>query len=315
MTCEEFLDNVDALALGALSVDETAAAEQHLAGCADCARELRLARAVAERLPLSAPAMRAPAALRDRVLAAVGAEAAGGSSAGISAGSASRPLDAPVAAQADNVRPFIRPETPAETADPASVPASRTAVREPVQISGWRRLVRGGLQVPALAAAVAVLAVVGLAAWSVSLQNQLSDVKHQQSLARNQQPGFLPASQAALTLLASQHTVTSQLDPTQSATATGGVIWNPNEKKCVVLVQQLAPPPANAEYHIWFTNGNAKWDGGALTPDGSGSGFKVIDMSRWNVGEGYHIAVVLQPTPDNGQHQPVLGGDLHASLQ
>jgi len=307
MTCEEFLENVDALALGALSPEEAAAAEQHAAGCADCARELRLALAVTDRLPLSAPAMRAPAALRERVLAAVGAEASG-----FTARPASQPIDTP-AAQVDNVRPFMRPQ-PAETAA-APAATSPSTGREPVQIGTWRRLARGSMRVPALAAAVAVVAVVGLAAWSLSLQSQLSDVKHQQSLARNQQPGFLPASQTALTLLASQHTVTSQLDPAERASATGAVIWNPNEKKCVVLVQQLAPPPANAEYHIWFTSGSAKWDGGALTPDGSGAAFKVIDMSRWNVGEGYHIAVVLQPTPDNGQRQPVLGGDLHASLQ
>lgn len=308
MTCEEFLDEVDALALGALSPEETAAPEQHAAGCADCARELRLARAVAERLPLSAPAVRAPTALRERVLAAVGAEATGGEAAGFAARPGAQPPAA--AAQADNVRPFVRP--PAVAATPAAEAASG---REPVQLAGWRRLVRGGMHVPALAAAVALLVLFGLAVWSLSLQRQLSDVKHQQSLARGQQPGFLSASQAALTLLASQHTVTSQLDPSQSAKASGGVIWNPNEKKCVVLVQQLAPPPANAEYHIWFTSGSNRWDGGALTPDGSGAAFKVIDMSRWDVGEGYHIAIVLQATPDNGQHQPVLGGDLHASLQ
>ncbi len=314
MTCEEFLENVDALALGALSPEETAAAEAHAAGCGGCAQELRLARAVVERLPLSAPAVRAPAALRDRVLAGVGADAAASAPAGFTARPAAPPAGPPVAAEADNVRAFVRPQPVAEDVAAASAPSSGPA-REPVQIGAWRRLAQRSTRLPALAAAVAVLAVVGLAAWSLSLQNQLSDVKHQQSLARTQQPGFLPASQTALTLLASQHTVTSQLDPTQSATATGAVIWNPNEKKCVVLVQQLAPPPANAEYHIWFTSGNAKWDGGALTPDSSGAAFKVIDMSRWNVGDGYHLAVVLQPTPDNGQHQPVLGGDLHASLQ
>ncbi|HLZ71255.1 MAG TPA: anti-sigma factor [Dehalococcoidia bacterium] len=315
MTCEEFRENVEALALGALSPEETAAAEQHVAGCAACARELRLARAVVERLPLSAPARRAPAALRDRVLAAVGAEAAGVDAAGFArrpgpaaetAGSASQSP-----APANNVREFAPPRTAA----PSGSPPAAEHGRAPVPISRWRRVLAGGPRLPALAAAALLLALVGLAAWSLSLQGQLSDVKHQQALARSQPQGFLPVSQTALTLLASQGTVTSELDPAQNATATGGVIWNPEKKQCVVLVQHLPPAAAGQQYHIWFTSGDNKWDGGALTPDGSGSAFRAIDMTRWNVGAGYHLSVVLQATPDNGQRQPVLGGDLHASLQ
>ncbi|GEM_PF-1641373 len=316
MTCEEFLENVDALALGALAPEEAAATEQHAAGCVACARELRLARAVAERLPLSTPAVRAPAALRERVLAAVGAEA-GGSEAAVFAQLPAAPpaglaVHAPVSAEANNVREFARPQLPLPEAD-SLAPAEHG--EEPVPISAWRRVAGSGLRVPALAAAVMVLALFGLAAWSLSLQSQLSAVKHQQALARNPQPGFLPASQTALTLLASQHTVTSELDPAQSATATGGVIWNPDKKQCVVLVQRLAPPGDGQQYHIWFSSGDDKWDGGALTPDSTGSAYRVIDMSRWNVGEGYHLSIVLQPLPDNGQRQAVLGGDLHASLQ
>ncbi|HEY7294859.1 MAG TPA: anti-sigma factor, partial [Dehalococcoidia bacterium] len=179
----------------------------------------------------------------------------------------------------------------------------------------WRRALGSGMRVPLAAAAVFMLALFGLAAWSLSLQSQLSDVKHQQSLAQNQQPGFVPASQTALTLLAAPHTVTSQLNPPQSGAATGGVIWNPDKRRCVVLVQQLAPPGDNQQYHIWFTSGDKKWDGGTLTPDGSGSASKVVDMSHWDVGDGYHINVALQPVPDNGQRQVVLSGDLHSSLQ
>jgi anti-sigma factor RsiW len=66
-------DDVAAYALGALEPAEAEAFRAHLATCAACRDELAAFQQVVNALPLSAPAHPAPARLRRRVLAEVGA--------------------------------------------------------------------------------------------------------------------------------------------------------------------------------------------------------------------------------------------------
>lgn len=72
---EEFEDLVAVYSLSALGPEEQAALEQHLAACDRCARRLAERRALAGALPLAADGIEPPAGLRERVLAAVSAEA------------------------------------------------------------------------------------------------------------------------------------------------------------------------------------------------------------------------------------------------
>lgn len=72
---EEFEDLVAVYSLSALGPEEQAALEQHLAACDRCARRLAEMRALAGALPLAADGIEPPAGLRERVLAAVSAEA------------------------------------------------------------------------------------------------------------------------------------------------------------------------------------------------------------------------------------------------
>ena len=60
-------------ALGALAGADREAFEAHLATCEECAADMRSLAAVVHALPYSAPQIDPPAALRARVLAAVGA--------------------------------------------------------------------------------------------------------------------------------------------------------------------------------------------------------------------------------------------------
>jgi anti-sigma factor RsiW len=66
-------DDVAAYALGALEPAEAEAFRAHLETCAVCRDELAAFQQVVDTLPVSAPAHRAPAGLRRRVLAEVGA--------------------------------------------------------------------------------------------------------------------------------------------------------------------------------------------------------------------------------------------------
>jgi anti-sigma-K factor RskA len=68
----EHLDElIAAHALDALDADAAAAAEQHLAGCPQCRKQLAEFRAVAAGLALSVPQAAPPPDLRDRILASV----------------------------------------------------------------------------------------------------------------------------------------------------------------------------------------------------------------------------------------------------
>jgi anti-sigma-K factor RskA len=71
MTCQEFEELSAAYALGAVTPEEQQAARAHIATCAKCTRLARQLRSVVDVLPLSVTQVSPPAALRERVLAAV----------------------------------------------------------------------------------------------------------------------------------------------------------------------------------------------------------------------------------------------------
>jgi anti-sigma-K factor RskA len=71
MNCQEFEELSAAYALGAVTPEEQQAARAHLATCPKCSRLAGQLRSVVDLLPLSVAQVSPPAALRDRVLAAV----------------------------------------------------------------------------------------------------------------------------------------------------------------------------------------------------------------------------------------------------
>jgi anti-sigma-K factor RskA len=72
--CQQLADAA-AYVLGALESDELASFRAHLDGCAQCRSEVAALQPVVDELPASAPAAVAPAALRERILTTVRAEA------------------------------------------------------------------------------------------------------------------------------------------------------------------------------------------------------------------------------------------------
>lgn len=71
MTCQEFEELSAAYALGAVTPEEQQAARAHLATCPKCTRLAGQLHSIVDLLPLSVAQVSPPAALRDRVLAAV----------------------------------------------------------------------------------------------------------------------------------------------------------------------------------------------------------------------------------------------------
>ena len=75
MNCQDFEELVGAYALGALTDEERQAADAHLAICASCRQTLQECRAVVDLLPLAVPGVEPSAALKERILAPMRAEA------------------------------------------------------------------------------------------------------------------------------------------------------------------------------------------------------------------------------------------------
>jgi anti-sigma factor RsiW len=75
MTCEH-RDDAGAWVLGALPDDERERFAAHLLGCEVCRREIAELQMVADTLPLAAPQVAPPPELKERIMAAVRAEAA-----------------------------------------------------------------------------------------------------------------------------------------------------------------------------------------------------------------------------------------------
>ena len=71
-------DQIDAYALGILEDEAVAEVEAHLAGCQDCQRLLRQARAVVALLALTPRQVQPPAGLKQRILARIAQEERGG---------------------------------------------------------------------------------------------------------------------------------------------------------------------------------------------------------------------------------------------
>jgi anti-sigma factor RsiW len=102
MSCER-RDDAGAWVLGALPEDEHERFAAHLAGCAICRREVAELQMVADTLPLAAPQVAPPPELKERIMAAVRAEAAVLAAAGPEADVAAIP-EAPEAAPAAPAR-------------------------------------------------------------------------------------------------------------------------------------------------------------------------------------------------------------------
>jgi len=89
----QWADAVGAYLLGALEPDEAARFEEHLAGCAECRRDVAELKVAADALPVSVPIVSPPPALKDQIMAVVGEEAQLLAAAGRGAESAERPRE------------------------------------------------------------------------------------------------------------------------------------------------------------------------------------------------------------------------------
>ena len=148
-------DLLGAFALGAVDAEEAEMVRAHLATCAECQAEMAELWLAVDSLPNTIEPMEPPPALRDRIAAAVMAEAAS---------PAPAPL-APSATPAPEPVPTIAPAPPAP--EPIRKPASFWSRATP-----W-----------AAAAAILLLLSAGLLVWNLRLREQLATAPVAETIA------------------------------------------------------------------------------------------------------------------------------------
>src|SRR5919112_220835 len=138
-------DLLGAFALGAVDAEEAATVRAHLATCAECQAEMAELWLAVDSLPSTIEPMEPPPALRERIAAAIAAEAA-------------LPTPAPA------------PLSPARAPEPAPPPIPAPPIPEPVRkpTSFWSRATPW-----AAAAAILLLLSAGLLVWNLRLQEQI----------------------------------------------------------------------------------------------------------------------------------------------
>lgn len=242
---DELHDLIGAYAVDALEPDERAAFEQHLTDCPDCRHELAsLGDTLAE---LSDDyAVEPPAGLRDQVLGAVA--------------KLTEPTPLP--------RRAVEPSDSGPEHEDAGTPATVTPLKRPAPSSGrsrWQVLV---------AAAVAVIAVIGIAVW---------------------QP-WAPRPVTAADVLAAPDAVRS----TGPAEGGGSVTYVRSNQlgRAVLVTQDVAAAPSGKAHQAWLQQPSGAMVSGGMMPDGPDVTMLLEGDARDTVGGAISVE------PPGGSAQP-----------
>jgi anti-sigma-K factor RskA len=289
---DRFTEQAPDYALGLLEGEELDEFERHLAaGCPECERELASMDAVGDALAYAVNAPPAPAALRDRVLAAIATdlerERAGASELASEAAAMSATATVPAGQPLYRGQPTA---TPTYEPSPAAWPARTSAPAAP-SISWWMRLA------PALAFA-GVLAAGLLGSWAYRLDRQLALVRgdlervqaENQALARIMD--VVQSDRLRVVALAGQG---------DARAARGRVLWSPEKRQAVLYAFDLPRPPAGQDYQLWAIDDGTPRSEGVFPVDASGRATHVLPEAP-AAGAVSAFAITLEPA--GGMPQP-----------
>jgi anti-sigma-K factor RskA/putative zinc finger protein len=267
LTCDEVRDLAASFVLGALTDPEMDAVREHLADCPEIHDEFAELGAVVPALDAAVPLMEPPSALRDRILTVAAADL-----------DARRQVDVPAVAAAAPVAPVAPGAPPAPAVSPEPTTASTPA--EPIPIDSTRRR----RPLTWLAGIAAVLAIVLLGAWNLSLQGQLSAAQtYQQQVA------------SVLSAASQPGALTAVLAP-PSGQGPNGIAAVTSDGKMRIAMRDLAPTTGDEVYEAWMILPNTPpAPVGGLTVGSDGSGF--IEAGGVPAQPGLVLALTREPHP------------------
>ncbi len=301
LSCDDVRELAGAYVLDALEPDEALAVAEHLATCPESHEELFELGGVVPYLAETVELVEPPAELRGRILAAatkdlearaageaaaVTATSAGVAGAGEPAGPAvaSVPLtsDAQAPESIDDVRARGSASVPGAAGATASAPAVRPVPTAPVPIQAPRRAAIRPVWLVGLAA---VLAIVALGAWNVSLQRDLSNARDYQ--ARVSELLALARAPGARIAILSDSVAGPNAQP-------NGLAVMPADQPGRLVVTGLTPTTGNQAYVAWaIVAGQAPVPIGSFTVGSDGVGH--YDNMPAAPATSVTLAVTLEP--------------------
>lgn len=274
MTCAEVRDIAPAYVLGALDPIEEDAVRAHLETCPEAHAELAELSVGVAALAESVPLVEPPPALKGRIMAA-----------------AKRDLEERMAAGSfEPALPTVVPAEQSEPVDPAPRPEIHHAVRRPDRgaFGAFLDSLFGTSPGTIALRGIAVVAIVALAGWNLTLQSELGRTRSYQervdevlTLAR------LPGSQLAL------------LTPAAGAGTTGpsGVAVMPPTGTGRLVMSGLRPTTGSQVYEAWaILEGQAPIPVGGFTVGADGIGY--FDAMPAAGPDSVVVAITLEPGPN-----------------
>jgi anti-sigma-K factor RskA len=214
-------EDFDLYALGALEGDEKLAIESHLVSCAACTEKLAEARGRIALLALAAPQVAPSAAVKQRLMQQVRADA-----------------ESSPAARAPHGTP------------------SRMAPREPDRASGFFDRWRGAVLVPAFA----VLAIATVLLWRENrdVNRELNELRYSMLQQQIQLQLQLQDARQAADMIASHDTVTVSLAQQPGMPAGAAHVMYNAKMGMLMYDGELAPAPAAKSYQLWLVPADGK---------------------------------------------------------
>jgi len=274
LTCDEVRDLAAGYVLGAQHPAEMTAVHEHLAGCPEAHLEFSELGGVVPYLADWLEPMPPPTALRGRMLAAVAAEAA-----------AQAPAIGTGPAEAFAAARELAPASTGPGPTTASVPAGASvpaAVAPVVSLDAERRRRRSPLVW--VASIAAVLLIVGLAAWNVSLRSDLAGAQ-----------AYGAAVDRVLALAGTAGGQAAILAPAQPG-GPSGIAAVGADGTVRIAMRGLAPTAGTEVYEAWVIGADKTPVAiGSFVPDAGG--FGTMAAERAPTGPGVTIALTREPTP------------------
>jgi hypothetical protein len=265
LTCDDVRDLAASFVLGALDDDEMAAVREHLATCADPHSEIVELGGVIPVLQASVRPVAPPDALKGRILAAAAAE-----------------LDARRAPVGEP--PAAAPVVPVEAvASSVVLPAPTAVSAEPTPLAPSSRA-RPQPRLSWVLGMAAVLAIVLLGAWNLSLQSQLNDTRSfQQQVASVLDAARRPGALTAV--------MTSE-----SPAGPSGIAAVTTDGVARIAMRDLGPTAGSQVYEGWVIVGDAApvaLGGFQVGSDGTG----YLEADGLPTDSGIVLALTLEPGP------------------
>ena len=242
MTCDDVRDLAPGFALGALEPEQERAVRDHLATCPEAHEEIATYAEVVPVLAESVKQVEPPAALRERIMAAAAAD--------LAVEAAAPAVSVPAAAATAVAATAAPAAMPASSAPPIAIGAARAERTARRPILTW------------VAGLAAVLAIVALGAWNISLR---SDLAASQAYQAHVDAVLTEAAQPGSTSVV----LTSPDDPTRGGLAVVGKAGTMS-----VVARGLAPTTGDSVYEAWvIAPKHAPAPIGSFTVGADGTGY------------------------------------------